>query len=365
MSIQPRPDLRSLAARHRLLQWAALLALSAIFVPVLDALHLPAALLLGPMAAAIVLSAANGAIRIHRWPFYLAQGVLGCMIARSITPPILVELVRDWPLILAVIAAVIAVSSGIGLLLARWQVLPGSAAIWGSFPGAASAMVLMADAYGADVRLVAFMQYLRVALVAITASLVARIWAIETAVVAPAVVWFPPMSPAPFLATLAVAFGGAVVAGLLKIPAGPLVVPLVLATGLQGSGVMTLELPPWLLALTYALIGWSIGLRFSRAILRHVATVLPRVALSIFVLIAACGGIAALLVAGFGVDPLTAYLATSPGGLDAVAIIAASSTVDLPFVMAMQTGRFLVVLVTGPVLARFISTRWFSPPPDD
>jgi uncharacterized membrane protein AbrB (regulator of aidB expression) len=47
----------------------------------------------------------------------------------------------------------------------------------------------------------------------------------------------------------------------------------------------------------------------------------------------------------------------SPGGLDSVAIIAASSTVDLPFVMAMQTARFLVVLLTGPSLARFIANR--------
>lgn len=55
------------------------------------------------------------------------------------------------------------------------------------------------------------------------------------------------------------------------------------------------------------------------------------------------------------VDMLTAYLATSPGGLDTVAIIAAGSRVDMSFVMAMQTLRLLTVLVTGPAMARFIS----------
>ena len=58
-----------------------------------------------------------------------------------------------------------------------------------------------------------------------------------------------------------------------------------------------------------------------------------------------------------GIDPLTAYLATSPGGADSVAIIAASSHVDVPFVMALQTGRFLVVLLIGPRLARFVARR--------
>lgn len=40
--------------------------------------------------------------------------------------------------------------------------------------------------------------------------------------------------------------------------------------------------------------------------------------------------------------PLTAYLATSPGGADSVAIIAASAHVEISFVMAMQLARFLV-----------------------
>ena len=58
-----------------------------------------------------------------------------------------------------------------------------------------------------------------------------------------------------------------------------------------------------------------------------------------------------------GVDFLTAYLATSPGGADSVAIIAASSNVDMSFVMAMQTMRFFMVLFTGPATARFIAGR--------
>ena len=79
--------------------------------------------------------------------------------------------------------------------------------------------------------------------------------------------------------------------------------------------------------------------------------------LSIFVLIAVSGALAFLLVEAAGVDPLSAYLATSPGGMDTVAIIAASSNVDLSFVMALQTVRFVLVLLAGPPLARFIARR--------
>ncbi len=63
------------------------------------------------------------------------------------------------------------------------------------------------------------------------------------------------------------------------------------------------------------------------------------------------------------VDPLTAYLATSPGGSDSIAIIAASTDVDLSFVMAMQTVRMIAVLFIGPPLTKFISTRTKPPNP--
>ena len=57
-----------------------------------------------------------------------------------------------------------------------------------------------------------------------------------------------------------------------------------------------------------------------------------------------------------GIDPLTAYLATSPGGMDSVAIIAAASdSVDLSFVMALQAARFLFVLIFGPSIARLVA----------
>ncbi len=75
------------------------------------------------------------------------------------------------------------------------------------------------------------------------------------------------------------------------------------------------------------------------------------------------GGLAFLLTRTAGIDPLTAYLATSPGGMDSIAIIAANSTVDLAFVMALQSARLLIVTAIGPALARFVATRSGKAPP--
>jgi uncharacterized protein len=52
---------------------------------------------------------------------------------------------------------------------------------------------------------------------------------------------------------------------------------------------------------------------------------------------------------------LTAYLAASPGGVDAAAVIAASTKVDLPFVMVVQIVRVVVLLAIGPRLAQWLA----------
>jgi membrane AbrB-like protein len=339
------------------LQWPVLIVLSGLFALTLETMRLPAALLLGPMIAAILVAVFGTGARVPHLLFLIAQAVIGCMIARTIPAAVIGEILRNWPLFIAVVAAVIAASSALGWQLTRWRVLPGTTAVWGSTPGAASAMMLMAAAYGADIRLVAFMQCLRVVFVAVVATVVARLWTADASGPIAAVAWFPPIAWVSFAQTFALIAFGASCARLRRVPAAPLLVPLGVGMVLQDAGVVAIELPPWLLAISYTLVGWSIGLGFNRAILTHAARALPQVVMSILVLIAVCGGLAAILVVVAGIDPLTAYLATSPGGADSAAIIAVASNVDVAFVMAMQTTRLVLVLLIGPSLAGFIARR--------
>ena len=82
---------------------------------------------------------------------------------------------------------------------------------------------------------------------------------------------------------------------------------------------------------------------------------LPEMLAGTFALIGLCGLSAWILVHVLHIDALTAYLATSPGGLDSVAIIAVGSNADVPFVLALQTFRMLVVVVIGPFVAKLLS----------
>jgi uncharacterized protein len=352
------PAAFSLRYRPRALQWGLLLAASLAFIVPFELVHLPAALLLGAMAAAILVSALEGKPTPPQWTYVIAQGLIGCLVARSIGPGILLTMAQHWPVFVAGVVAVLIFSTTLGGLLARWKVLPGTTAVWGSAPGAATVMVLMAEAFGGDTRLVAFMQFLRVMLVALVASIVSRLWVTPGAgSVAHTTDWFPALAAAPVIETLALAVAGAFIGMKSRLPAGPLLVPLVAGIALSVGHGLAITLPPWLMAGCYTVVGWIIGLRFTRETVVYAARMLPRITTSILMLIILCGGSAWVLHLALGTDMLTAYLATSPGGADSIAIIAASSKVDLPFVMAMQTARFLLVILIGPSLARMVA-RW-------
>lgn len=338
------------------LQWFLLGGLSVVVTIPLEISGFPAALLMGPMLAGIVVALGGGSIRLPRPFFFMVQVILALMIAATVSPAFVGTFSANWPLFLLVILSVIGVSTLSGWLIARTGILPGTTAIWGSSAGAASTMMMMADAYGADARLVAFMQYLRVVFVACAATLVAHFGGHGAAPVHPHD-WFEAVPAIPFAVAMAVGLAGGLIGQRLRVPAGAFLVPFAIGSVLNLSGAIHIELPQWLLAAAFTLLGWHIGLGFTRAIIVHVRRALLPTVVSIVVLIGFSGLLAGILILVLRIDPLTAYLATSPGGLDSIAVIAATSDVDAPFVMALQTARLILVTLIGPALARFVADR--------
>lgn len=316
---------------------------------------IPAALLLGPMIAAIAFGVGGLELRIARPVFVLAQGVVGCLIAGSVDAAVVTDIARDWHVMAFAVIGTLLASTFVGWLMARYGTLPATAVAWGASPGAASAMVLIAAEQGADVRLVALIQYTRVIWVVLAASLISRFLLGATATgSAAAAAHHPAVTAAGLFATLVVIVAGSWLARRFRIPAGGVLVPLMLGALVNATGLVHLATPAWLLAAAYAVLGWYVGLQFERATLSRSARALPEISLAAIAVIALSGAIAWCLTRLGPYDGLTAFLAMSPGGIDSVAIIAVDGGADTPFVMAVQTLRVVVVIVTGPALARLI-----------
>ncbi len=343
-----------------LLRWVTLFMATAALSLYLDYHAVPAAYLLGALLCAMIFSISNQSIRLPKPGLIAAQSFLGIMIASTIPIATLGNIADHWLLFTLGIGSVQLLSNGLGLLLARSNVLPGSTAIWGTSPGAATAMTIMAESFDADVRLVALMQYLRVVIVTITAVLVTHFWAISpTTTPEPALTDFSWHigNPTEFLKTMLLVIICIGIGRILRLPAGPMLLTLGLGLVCSGANIIQLTLPQPLLLLSYTVVGWYIGSRFDRAILSYAFRILPSILLSIVLLITACALLSQVLVMTMDIDPLTAYLAMSPGGADSIAIIAASGQADMSFVMTMQTARLILVLICGPAMARWLALR--------
>src|SRR5579862_9895389 len=137
-------------------QWASLVVLSSLASLTLAIAGLPAALLLGPMISAIVFGVNELHLPVPGWLYVAAQGAIGTMVAGSITPAIVRSFMRDGLLFCLVMTATLLAAALIGWLISRIGLIPGATAVYGTSPGAATAMVLLGEAQGADTRLVAF-----------------------------------------------------------------------------------------------------------------------------------------------------------------------------------------------------------------
>ena len=320
-------------------RFAALAVLSTTLTALFVALHLPAAFLIGPMLAAASLAISGATVELPKAPLFIAQAIVGAMIAGSFPPEAFAEMLRDWPVILFGTLATMVASMTIGILLTRAGVVPGTTAIWGSAPGAASVMTFMSADYGADMRLVALMQYLRVALCVLVATIVARVMGTPTSATALAV--FPPAPWPAHAATLGLTLAAGWLGLRYKLPGGAFLAPMAVAIAINLSGLFHVALPGPVLAVAYGLLGCVIGMRFTLEVLGYAAAALPRLLASVLALLVTCAGLGWLISRLWHIDFVTAYLATNPGGADSVAIIATGMQVDTSFVMAMQLARFL------------------------
>jgi membrane AbrB-like protein len=324
----------------------------------------PASFMLGAMLAAIGVTTLGWQLKLPASLSNLAQAIIGCLIGASITLDVLPHTANTAWLYAGITASVLVISLGIGVLVSRIQVLPGTTGIWGSLPGAAPMMIILSEQHGADSRLVAFVQYTRVVMVAFVAALAVGVFSADGVPAASAASNAFIGSLAELAGALLVVAASLLLARLTPKASNIFINAIVLSFVLGSTGLLPTHPPVWLQALGFVLLGWSIGLRFTREVRQAAANAFFKVVALLAAMIALCLIPAAVLVLVFHIDPLTAYLASSPGGVDSIAIIASGSPVDMAFVITAQMFRFIIVLLLGPRITRFVAHKFsLSQPP--
>ena len=330
-------------------RWIALLALATALSWGLMLVGFPAAPLLGSMIAGIGFGVGGTVLVMPRLAYTVAQGFAGVFIARSLTPGIFVDVVAHSPILLLFTALTLAAAFLVGWGVNRFAGVPELPAIFGSLPGMSGAMVIIAQERGVDARIVALMQYTRLAGVILAVSLISHAMPdgsaahADTAVAESGSVWVE-------IASMALALIGPFATRLRRLPAAAMLVPMVLGGAIEATGAFQIELPAWAIVLTFGVIGLEVGLKFTRDTLVHALRLVPVVIVSCLALIFLGGLLALLLRLMMPVDMLTAFLAMAPGSIETVAIVAAAAHADVPTILAFQTFRLFVVVLFVPSL---------------
>lgn len=337
-----------------LLLAAAVAAVSLGFVLI----ALPTPLLFGGLVGALGYALTRPAAPLAlpgSW-FKAGQAVVGAIVGSAVDWGTLAGLGARWLIVLGISCFALLVSVVVGSLLTRRGATPATAA-FSSIAGGAIGLTAMADDLGADSRVIAALQYLRLLIVLLTMPVVVTsVFGASDQGGALSLVGGDWRVDVPFVA---LAIGGGVVLGkLLRLPSpallGPLLVaaPLTLVPYFDGA-----QVPAVIAGLGYLAIGVQVGLKFTVGSLRSIGRMVPTAMLTIVVTLAACAGLGWILTLTTDATPLDAYLATTPGGIYAVMGTAASTGSDVTFVAAAQILRMLIVLALAPFVAAYFRGR--------
>ena len=284
-----------------------------------------------------------------------AQAVVGVSMGALVDPATLSAVAANWLPVLLVTVGTLVLSLLAGLTL---RLQPGISPVTGAFAliaGGASGIIVMARELGADERMVAVLQYLRVLLIVVLMPVIATVLYGASPSSGSSAGADGPGWPIGLLFTVGCGVAGLVVGRLTRLPVPALLGPLVLAAALDLSGVgKGAEVPALVGTAAFLVIGLQVGLSFTRESLATIGRALPLALGVILGLIAASAGLGAVLAATTGASTLDGYLATTPGGLYAVLATATDSGADATFVLAVQVLRLFVMLLSAPLVARVL-----------
>ena len=318
------------------------------------ALGIPAPWLAGSMMAAIAAVFSGVKVGMPDWLRAVAFIFLGIQTGTAVSWDT-VDRAVHWPLSIAFLClTVVAITWACTAYYVRRSDWDPATALFASLPGALSLTLLIASNTKADMRRVTIAQCIRLFfLVAALPSVITFLSPQETVVVAFSQiggVW-------DILLLVAVSTAAGYALEWLKVPAGLMLGPMLASAGLELSGLISGAAPPSILVPANVVLGVMIGARFAHFTFTEFRAALVE---------GFSGFVIALVIAmaGAGVAAYVSHLpfaltllAFSPGGLDAMTIMAFSLNLDPAYVGAHQMARYIGLALLMPAVTAYVLRR--------
>jgi membrane AbrB-like protein len=316
-------------------------------------LHVPLAWMLGPMVVNIVASVRGAPVLVPHGFRVVTLCVIGVFLGGSFSPDLL-ERAGEWAVTLALMFLFIPLITVIaGYYYARAAGFDRATAMFSGAPGTLTAMVIIGGESGADERMIALTQGLRVVIVVFLMPVIVTL---ATATGPTSASVLPEGGPftwseAGFL--LAAAALGYGLAKGFNLPASAMTGAMLASAGLYLAGVVSWRPPDAALWICLWILGSAIGSRFS--------TVTPptffrvsRHAVAATALVTSVSALFALAVSALtGVPYLTALLSFTPGGVAEMCLIAIAFDIDPAFVAVHHLVRIAILISAAPLAAKW------------
>lgn len=321
---------------------------------VLALLHVPLAWMLGPMLFNIAASVRGFPVLIPHGVRVAVLCVIGVFLGGSFSPELLAR-AREWvfslSLMIVFVPLITIVASSYFYHAAGFD---RATAVFSGAPGTLTAMVIIGGESGADERMIALTQGLRVVFVVIlmpmvvTAVLAAAPHAGSVLPEGGAFSW------PDALWLCAAALCGYVIAKVFKLPAAAMTGAMIASTVLYLSGTVNYRPPDLLLWLSLWILGSAIGSRFSTFTAETFFRVSKHAVVATALVIAVSAVFA--LLASWLTDTryLTALLSFTPGGVAEMCLIAIAFDVDPAFVAVHHLVRIAILITAVPIATKFL-----------
>ena len=234
----------------------------------LEALSVPSPALFAGLAVGLVRALSlPRRITVPRPALTGAHVVIGVMVGTLVQLDTLTAIARDWVPVVLVTATTLVLSLAAGQLMALRRGITPVTGAFAMIAGGATGITVMARELGADERMVAVLQYLRVLVIVLAMPVVALlVYGADPGSGGEVASGGGPGWWAELGFTIGCGLVGTLLARLLRIPVASLLGPMLVAAALDLGGLSAgAGVPVPLESLAFLLVGLQVGVNFTRA----------------------------------------------------------------------------------------------------
>ena len=322
---------------------------------------LPLPWMLGAVTATTLAAVAGLRVAVEgrfRWGMV---SILGVMLGAAFHPGIMADMATWWPSLLGLLVFVALSMLAVAAYFRRVARYDAPTAYFSAAPGGINDMAELGREMGGDDRAIALNHALRIFLVVLCIpTAFALLLGYErpqgAAAAGPgaAGLGIPPSDLAWLIGCAVV---GSLLARLLRVPAGPLLGPMVVSALVHGLGWTASHPPALLVAAAQVVVGCGIGARFSgvpaRAVGRALVVALGATGVLLVVTVG-CAGALSLMTDLPAPDLILAY---APGGVVEMSLVSLAMDLDVAFVSTHHIVRIMLVIALAPFVVRLIRPR--------